>query len=144
MCARAKSRSAGDRKPGDRKPWTSFIIDVTFGGDFGHIWLKSLKRRHFRASNDKGNERKKLYWERETRITRPCCKLSRCGTIFWYNKWKKEKRVLLASSAGLSFPGNTREQRPRKGYKKRPASTENTASTCLFVVSVGNAPMPKV
>ena len=78
----------------------------------------------------------------------PCCKCSRCGTIFFsgITKREREKRVLL-SAYGLSFLdvlGQKKKTMAKRDEKKRPTPNASTAGTCLSVVNILNAPIPEV
>ena len=76
-----------------------------------------------------------------------CCKCNRFGTIFRCNKWGKRENVSLEQVLDYLFLVLTaKEQCPMKGQKEkqRPALLVSTVDTCLSLVNIGNAPMPKV
>ena len=53
---------------------------------------------------------------------------------------EREKKVLLAASVGLSFPGiySQRKMTNEWGKNKRPLSTAITAGASLSVINIGN------
>ena len=61
-------------------------------------------------------------------------------------QWGNGERLWLAACMGLSFPNicSQRTMTSKGAKKKRPTRTASTAGTCLFVVTVGNASVPKV
>ena len=78
-------------------------------------------------------------------MTRPCCKCSRCGTTFLCTNGEMENGYCSQHVLDYLFPDICGQRTMTKGgKKKRPVPTASTAGTCLSVVNIGDAPMPKV